>query len=94
MSQHQTYWATCPDCETRITQLEREGLTTSDAQGVAQAEHMKAALLLASLPTSMDEARQIVRRLMPDESVTVIDNVAESLMFCGLTLKGAAGRAP
>jgi hypothetical protein len=30
--------------------------------------------------TTLDQARQYVRSLMPDESCTVIDNTAESLL--------------
>ena len=38
---HTAHWAQCRDCEALTRQLEREGLTTSDAQGAAEAEHAK-----------------------------------------------------
>jgi hypothetical protein len=39
---HAAYWASCADCETRTLELEAEGLTRSDAQGVAETEHAEA----------------------------------------------------
>jgi hypothetical protein len=39
---HSTYWATCPDCDARVRELVAEGLSNGDAQGVAEAEHLKA----------------------------------------------------
>lgn len=41
-NRHRGSWATCLLCDERITALEANGLTTSDAQGVAMAEHMEA----------------------------------------------------
>ena len=41
-SRHAAYWAYCQDCEARTLELEAEGLTRSDAQGVAEAEHAQA----------------------------------------------------
>lgn len=39
---HSAYWAACPDCDTRVAELLAEGLPNGDAQGVAEAEHMRA----------------------------------------------------
>jgi hypothetical protein len=39
---HSAYWAQCEDCERRTLELEAEGLTRSDAQAAAEAEHMNA----------------------------------------------------
>jgi hypothetical protein len=38
---HTAHWAHCPECTALTRQLEAEGLTTSDAQGVAEATHAK-----------------------------------------------------
>jgi len=39
MTQHTNDWYCCPHCDKRVEELEREELTTSDAQGVAMVEH-------------------------------------------------------
>ena len=39
MGPHREPWHKCARCAERIVALETEGLTTSDAQGVAEAEH-------------------------------------------------------
>lgn len=41
-TKHQGDWLMCKECDKRIAHHERQGLTHSDAQGVAAAEHMKA----------------------------------------------------
>ena len=38
------------------------------------------ATVTRQLPTTMDEARAIVRRHMPDEGAQLVDNIAESLL--------------
>lgn len=40
-NKHSGNWAFCPYCDKVVARLERKGLTTSDAQGVAMAEHME-----------------------------------------------------
>jgi hypothetical protein len=39
---HCAYWAQCEDCEVRTRELEAAGCTRSDAQVVAEGEHMLA----------------------------------------------------
>lgn len=39
---HAAYWAQCEDCELRTRELEAAGCTRSDAQAVAEGEHMLA----------------------------------------------------
>jgi hypothetical protein len=39
---HSAYWAQCEECEVRTRELEAAGCTRSDAQAVAEGEHMLA----------------------------------------------------
>lgn len=51
---HSRNFATCKECERLTRQFEREGMSTSDAQAAAEAEHMKAGAVRAQKgPESM-----------------------------------------
>ena len=52
----------------------------TEAREVAGSIVEAMAIVGESLPSTMDEARAIVRATMPDESMTVIDNTAEALL--------------
>lgn len=54
-------------------------LTECDEVAAAIAGRMPA----GTIPTTLDGAREVVRRLMPEESEQVIDNAAWALMLCG-----------
>jgi hypothetical protein len=41
-NKHQGHWAFCKFCDKLVAKLERDGLSTGDAQGVAMCQHEQA----------------------------------------------------
>lgn len=53
----------------------------SECEEIAERMHMGYIAWLNGQPSYMESARIYVRKLMPDESYTVVDNIAEALYF-------------
>jgi hypothetical protein len=59
---------TCRLCDKRVAEFERKGMTTSDAQGAAQAEHIKARPMAPRVPR--ESARTLGKKLVAKRAKT------------------------
>jgi hypothetical protein len=79
---------TCRLCGKRVAEFERKGMTTSDAQGAAQAEHMKAHPTALSVPR--ESARTLGNKLAAKRAKTASAPVSvERVIPVKVTVKQA-----